>query len=244
MADSDFGEIAALKYWTTEDNEDWFNVWWVDENRSSLQCRSNFAPGLKRYLDFVQQKGNGPKTRRTCCIGRRPTRSSGGREPVIGSPARPDGRVAAYETNVKVRFHSNDNSRCVPYAFLNATQSRSKQKGIVMAAFSSGGWFGGLPDLARAVGKIGWHLSKIDRKAGDPEAGSRPVGSRPTRVDWVLRQKSGCFLLVDDVHCVAVDCSNGLLWDCSERFALRLCSESLRSCGIVKITQIRRIWHR
>jgi hypothetical protein len=175
MADSEFGEIKAMKYWTTDGDEDWFNVWWVNESKSSLQCRSNFSPQLQRYLDSVQEKGNDPATKRTACIGRR--------EPMAGpGPA----GSAVYETSVKVRFHSNDDSRCVPYAFLNAIQSQTKQKNVVMAAFSSGGWFGGLPDLARAVGKIGWHLSKIDPKAGDPEAeepdpkaGSRPAGSWP-----------------------------------------------------------------
>jgi hypothetical protein len=48
-----------------------------------------------------------------------------------------------------------------------------------------------------------------------------------------LEQLSGgLFLVSDDLHCVGVDASRGLVFDCAESHALCLNSATLQKCGL------------
>jgi hypothetical protein len=210
----DVGVIQAMKFWTTEDDEDWFNVWWLDSPASSLQCRSNFSSAMSRFLDFVQNKGNAHATKKTPCIGRRVHTSN---------------TSHLHGTDIKTRFFSGASNKCIPYAFLNVIRASQKERKYVMKTFANRGGFGGLSDLARVSSNIGVRLRKFRRT------------EKPT-LAWILKQHSGRFLIVNGVHCVGIDCADDLVWDCAEGFALRLCHDSLQACGIVKVDQIRRIW--
>jgi hypothetical protein len=226
----DNDHIEWIKYWTTEEDGDWFRCWWLGshDHKFTYQYRSNLPINWAAFLDAVKQKGNKKGTKRTKVGGRRTQRDK-----LLGvsHPAYSDTSVDLPTVNdprntglPPVRFQSVDD-RCVPFSLLNVTQSTKKMKKKLMDAFMGGSRQGGLTDLANVTPKLGWSLKKIKGKD----------------TSWLLEQRSGRFLVMGGVHCIGVDCEDRLVFDCAEQSALKLCLSALVSCGLNSLEEIRQV---
>ena len=124
-------------------------------------------------------------------------------------------------TDIVVKYQSED-SRCVPYAFLNLLSLHSKKKDKLMKFHLT---LCPLSALCMPVGRLfSKTLEVIDQV-----------------LSWLLLQKTGLFLVVDGLHCVGVDCARGLIFDCGYPTAFKLCLEAFAHCGIVKADEMRQI---
>jgi hypothetical protein len=125
-------------------------------------------------------------------------------------------------TTVKVSFQCKD-ARCVPYALCNLLGANKRAKKRLIKA---NGTLCSLSDLSDHTGRLfGKTLKSI----------------KGSSLPWLVEQSTGLFLVVDDLHCVGVDCDRQLIFDCGLPFALPLSLTSLTHCGIVKISEMRQI---
>jgi hypothetical protein len=123
---------------------------------------------------------------------------------------------------VKVSFQCKD-ARCVPYALCNLLgASNGARKRLIKCTQA----LCSLSDLSDHTGRLfGKTLKSI----------------KGSSLPWLVEQLTGLFLVVDDLHCVGVDCDRQLIFDCGLPFALPLSLTSLTHCGIVKISEMRQI---
>ena len=197
-----------------------------EDDLSSFQHRRNILrdyPGCGNELEAVKRKGY--KAKRSSWVGR------GGSEEVVGpvslAPSMP-GQEAAVTVEglghpMPVHWQSSQ-SYCVPFAFLNVIGASKKKKKMLLRLLP--GKNCGFRDLAPIVRKHPFqrHLERCS-----------------ITIQGILAKKTELFLVIDGVHCVGVDCSRQLIFDCAKEKALPLSEESFRECQIIKIDEARQI---
>jgi len=202
----------------------WFDVWWLGCKKSTPESYSHLvAEGVDhRLLDAVVNKGL--KARRTTWIG---LSLRSGRK-ISTSLLSSDGLDGAAQatcvdlmTEIKVKYQCA-NARCVPYTFLNLLSLYKKSKDKLMKCNLD------LCSLAELCTPVG-HLF------------GKNLNPRDKDLAWLLEQTTGQFLVVDTLHCVGVDCTRQLVFDCALPTALKLSSGALAHCCIVKADEMRQI---
>ena len=112
----------------------------------------------------------------------------------------------------KLRFTSKlDN--CVAFSLLNVTGSSNRQARNLLHKLNTP--LCGLPELAAVSHVIGFHLKRHEDKT----------------LSWIVEQKQGRWLLMQQVHCIAIDSNKGHIFDSSRDNVLPLSLENLHLCG-------------
>jgi hypothetical protein len=205
----------------------WFNVWWLGHKRyTTVKFDQLVEDGVDaQLLQKVMKKG--PSAKKTTLVG---LSLRSGREinPTISSLSGVESGTSVtdvkvdFSTDVKLRFKAQ-NSRCVPYSFLNVMLQSKKNKDMLIKKVGN---FCSLAELSNGVTSVfGTGLSK-------------PLDND---IPWLLEQTTGKFLVVHKLHCVGVDCDKQLIFDCGYPTALKLCVEALVDCGIQSAVEMRKI---
>jgi hypothetical protein len=124
--------------------------------------------------------------------------------------------------NVRQKFRCTL-ERGVPYALLNLLSASKIKKDRLIKCFGSVGSLADLCNPARHL--FGKNLNPI----------------KECSISWILEQPSGLFLVVDELHCVGVDCDRQLMFDSFQPYAMKLSCEALLVCGITKLDELRQI---
>lgn len=215
--------LQYLKYWST-DTYDWYRCWCLESpNDPYFQHHRNLVqdyPGCEDELKAIKQKGY--KAKRSKWLG-----CGSSEEAVSPVPSGLDQKAAVTVEGVgpllPVRWQSS-NTHCVPFAFLNVIDASHRTKKTLFRLFP--GRNCGLNDLAPIVRNKPF---------------KRQLRHCSITIPGILTNKTELFLVVDGVHCVGVDCSRQLIFDCAKTTALPLSEESFRKCHVLKIDEARQI---
>ena len=115
---------------------------------------------------------------------------------------------------------------CVAFSLLNVTgTSKRRAKRLLYKLNTS---LCGLPELAEVSHVIGFHLKPHEDKT----------------LSWIVEQKQGRWLLMQQVHCIAIDSNKEHIFDSSRDNVLPLSLENLHLCGFTDgEIEIREVLH-
>jgi hypothetical protein len=187
----------------------------------TLQHRDNFpqTKAWKQLLSRVHEKRG--RARMTKAAGRVSTRGRSRLGQCAEKLSVPSAvKQSCYEiAHLSLPFQATKEN-CVPFSLLNILgASKSKAKRLRKGLKTS---LCGLTDLAAVSGPILGVSLKCHHES----------------TTWLLEQKEGQFLLLQNAHCVGLDCKRGYLFDSSRPKVLRLTEESLRDCGFNKLEPV------
>ena len=117
---------------------------------------------------------------------------------------------------------------CLIYAVLNA----AKNPGVAIhdkLRDAFGCSHGSLRQLALASQSIGATLAKV-----------KNTSAGAVSLERLLSQSTGIYILYADGHCISVDVSRQLVFDCAYPFALSFTRDALDLCGFENFSKIRR----
>jgi hypothetical protein len=196
--------------------------WWQDIKLlrgTTLEPRESHEQVDDETFDEVKRK--------TSRAGTAPHKLAGSRScPIEGlTGSHPEYWVACPSPDpLAVRFRSC-RARCVTYSVLNAMKATYRQ------AMALQHWYkpatGGLSDLSDPCRKVFNHSL---RRQECPET-----------LDELVECRDGMFIVVWELHSVAVNCTERKIYDSVEEIALDLTAVQLRHCGIRGIGDIRRL---
>ena len=200
--------LQFLKYWDT-DKYEWYRCWCLESpNVPYFQHRTIILqdyPGCERELEAVKKKGY--KAKRTGWVGRGVSEEAVGPVP-LGLVQGAAVTVEELGPPIPVRWQSS-HTHCVPFAFLNVIGASTKQKKTLMRLLA--GRNCGFRDLAPIVRKKPF---------------KKNLCHTTITIQGILTKNTELYLVVDGVHCIGVDCSRQLIFDCAKQTALPLSKES------------------
>lgn len=231
--DNDRSYFTHMKYHRTSDGDETFLVWWEGCSNPTIEHRVHFINSLPsdqrttmvQFMDKIKSVGS---KKRTLVGG---ASSQAKRARIQGNRDNSLAHSLAYvsippprTSLIPVKFTSTNDS-CVPFAYLNLVDSSNTKKIKLMKVL--GTKYCGTKELSQAVQVVfGQNMSK---NLADKD------------LVWLLSQSSGQFVVVCSTHCVGVDCTRKLIFDCGEIFALPLTINNLYHCGIDRVDEVRQL---
>jgi hypothetical protein len=219
------GELFRT-WWLTEltDENTKKPRWWLDDKLwrgTTLEPRESLVYVDDATFDEVKRKGQHAGTPPHKLAGSR------GHEMEGLTDADPEYWVVAIDSTTDpfaLRFRSR-RGRCVSYAILNAMKATNRQAKSLQYFYKP--TMGGLSDLADPCRKVFKHALVRD--------------GCPQTLDELIECEDGVFIVVCEIHSVAVNCRERRVYDAVEETALCLNAPALRRCDILEIGDIRRL---
>jgi len=142
----------------------------------------------------------------------------------------------------------NESSNCMVFSLFALIRHHPMEteifKAVKDANISNGG---GLNDFARACNIKNWPFALKKLRSGPlvgDTTGSRYKDWRLGQegiFDWLIAQDSASFLVAGHGHCLGIDCSKRIIYDCSYKYAFQLSKEAIKQRGVTKITALREV---
>ena len=210
--------VKAVKFWekVEKKEKDFFLVEWINEKEKTFVTRENF-PSVgpwARLLELATRRGVWAKTIRVG--GRRikgniPRSRCGGDIITIGTDGK---RQSLIDTALlpAIRW-SSESENCVLFSLLNVTGSTARKKKRLVKALDT--QLCGLNELAEVS-----HILRVGL-----------IPHRDKTLGWIVEKKQGRWLLMQQVHCIAIDSNKGYIFDSSRDNVLPLSLENLHLCG-------------
>ena len=130
-------------------------------------------------------------------------------------------------TNNPIAYQSQT-MHCLIYAVLNAAYNPGEAiHDKLQDAFGCS--HGSVRQLAEASSAISVTLGKV-----------KNTSAGGVSLEWLLSQSTGIYILYADGHCISVDVSRQLVFDCAYPFALSFTRDALVLCGFETFSKIRR----
>jgi hypothetical protein len=68
-----------------------------------------------------------------------------------------------------------------------------------------------------------------------------PLQSRVHAVTWLLNQQDGNFIMINELHCISVNCRRKRVYDCRFKNPFYLTEATLQTLGFAKFDELRRV---
>ena len=190
----------------------YFLVEWINEKEKTFVTRENFpSDGSWKYLLELTRWGVWAKMIRVGGKGTIPRSRCGGEILTIGTDGK---RQSLIDTALlpAIRW-SSESENCVLFSLLNVTGSTARKKKRLVKALDT--QLCGLKELAGVS-----HILRVGL-----------IPHRDKTLGWIVEKKQGRWLLMQQVHCIAIDSNKGYIFDSSRDNVLPLSLENLYLCG-------------
>ena len=232
----DFYLPLAAKFWDTDDQGDWFIVRWVDFTEKTFQLKRNFPPCYWPLLNRICGKYVSARNKGWVFFGGDATAQEKNPHGRCDTPCEKIRNFCVGEHSHQydcvplsmpgIVYHSVD-SMCLPFSVLNLLQPSRRQATTFLRRMGRKNTIHDLSLLSRATRDV-FHLS---------------LKKMSLSLSQLLEEKSGRFIVLQDLHCISIDINSMLFYDSQFKTALPFNQSSLVRAGFditkpAKISQL------